>query len=135
MADYYIGQIFDSYPPIDAIGWCLKNNATINEIKQDNKTKYQIAEQPQETPEEKQARIDGLTMTPLDFIGVLQTFGLTLPEINEFLESNLNIKMQLTYCNNVFCAVAKSFLPITVKGITITPAMVEQAFKIKNGVA
>jgi hypothetical protein len=134
MADYYIGQIFIEKYPADAATWCNDNNASIAPIEpENNKKRFQIQAQEPYVP--TQEEIDRLTMTALDFIGVLQTFGLTLPEINEFLESNLNIKMQLTYCNNVFCGVAKSFLPITVKGITITPAMVEQAFKIKNGVA
>lgn len=89
------------------------------------------------TTEEKQAqeqeRVNNLTMTPLDFIKVLQSFGLSLVKINEFLESNLDIKMQLTYCSNVYCGVVKSFLPMTIDEITITPEMAEQAFKLKNG--
>lgn len=88
---------------------------------------YKAEEQAKE-----QERINNLTMTPLDFIKVLQSFGLTLQKINEFLESNLDIKMQLTYCSNVYCGIVKSFLPTTIEGITITPEMVEQAFKVKN---
>ena len=87
----------------------------------------------EEVQQKEQERINNLTMTPLDFIGVLQSLGLTLEQINEFLESNLNIKMQLTYCNSVYCGVVKSFLPITIEGITITPEMVESAFIAKNG--
>lgn len=88
---------------------------------------------PEEQAQKEQERINNLTMTPLDFIGVLQSLGLSLEQINTFLESNLNIKMQLTYCNSVYCGVVKSFLPITVDGVTVTPEMVEQAFILKNG--
>lgn len=88
---------------------------------------------PEEVQQKEQERINNLTMTPLDFIGVLQSLGLTLEQINAFLESNLNIKMQLTYCNSVYCGVVKSFLPITIEEITITPEMVESAFIAKNG--
>ena len=88
---------------------------------------------PEEVQQKEQERINNLTMTPLDFIGVLQSLGLNLEQINAFLESNLNIKMQLTYCNSVYCGVVKSFLPITIEGITITPEMVESAFIAKNG--
>lgn len=88
---------------------------------------------PEEVQQKEQERINNLTMTPLDFIGVLQSLGLTLEQINAFLESNLNIKMQLTYCNSVYCGVVKSFLPITIEGITITPEMAESAFIAKNG--
>ena len=72
-------------------------------------------------------------MTPLDFIKVLMSLGLTLEQVNGFLESNLDVKMQLTYCNSVYCGVVKSFLPITIDGITITPEMAELAFIEKNG--
>lgn len=88
---------------------------------------------PEEVQQKEQERINNLTMTPLDFIGVLQSLGLTLEQINAFLESNLNIKMQLTYCNSVYCGVVKSFLPITIGELTITPEMVESAFIAKNG--
>jgi len=91
---------------------------------------------PHYTPEEKeemeQERINNLTMTALDFIGVLQGFGLTLEQINTYLENNLPVKMQLTYCQNVYCGVAKSFMPIEYEGITITAQMVEDAFKAKG---
>ena len=88
---------------------------------------------PEEVQQKEQERINNLTMTPLDFIGVLQSLGLNLEQINAFLESNLNIKMQLTYCNSVYCGVVKQFLPVTIEGITITPEMVESAFIAKNG--
>lgn len=79
-------------------------------------------------------RINNLTMTALDFIKVLQGFGLSLEQINAYLESNLDAKMQLTYCNNVYCGVAKSLMPVTVGDITITADMVEKAFKEKAGI-
>lgn len=91
---------------------------------------------PHYTPEEKeemeQERINNLRMTALDFIGVLQSFGLTLEQINTYLESNLPVKMQLTYCQNVYCGVAKSLMPIEYEGITITAQMIEDAFKQKG---
>lgn len=88
---------------------------------------------PEEIQQKEQERINNLTMTPLDFIKVLVSLGLTLEQVNAFLESNLEIKMQLTYCNSVYCGVVKQFLPMTIEGITITPEMVEQAFILKNG--
>lgn len=92
---------------------------------------------PHYTPEEKaqmeQDRINNLTMTPLDFIKVLESLGLTLAQITAFLDSNLEIKTQLTYCNSVYCGVVKSFLPMTIGKLTITAEMAEQAFKAKNG--
>lgn len=89
----------------------------------------------EEKEKEEQTRIDNLNMTPLDFIKVLETMGLDLIQINNFLESNINIKMQLTYCNSVYCGVVKTFLPKTIEGVLITKEMVEEAFKTKNGVS
>ena len=98
---------------------------------------YQYYDGEFRTPEEvavlEQERINNLSMTPLDFIKVLQSLGLTLDEINEFLDNNIEIKTQLLYCNNVYCGVVKQFLPITISDIEITSEMVEQAFKAKNG--
>ena len=87
----------------------------------------------EEQRQKEQDRINNLTMTPLDFIGVLVNLGLSLEQINAFLESNLEIKMQLTYCNSVYCGVVKSFLPITIGELTITSEMAESAFIAKNG--
>jgi hypothetical protein len=133
MTEYHIGQIFNKTYPGDAVFWCENNNAYIFEIaKQNNERRFQIKEQEPyvPTPEE----INNLTMTPLDFIGVLQNFGLTLLQINEYLEANLTVKMQLTYCDKVYCGVAKALMPITFDGITITAEMVEKAFRDKHGV-
>lgn len=81
---------------------------------------------------EEQIRINKLTMTALDFIGVLQTFGLSLEQIHTYLDSNLAVKTQLQYCQNVYCGVAKALMPITFGEITITAEMIEQAFIEKN---
>lgn len=133
MAEYYIGQIFTGMYPTDAADWCNNNNAYIDEIEPENNIRrFQIKEQEPYVPTPED--IDKLTMTPLDFIGVLQNFGLTLLQINEYLEANLTVKMQLTYCDKVYCGVAKALMPITFDGITITADMVEKAFRDKHGV-
>ena len=82
---------------------------------------------------EEDVRVANLTMTALDFIGILQQFGLTLIQINEYLENHLELKTQLTYCQNVYCGVVQALCPLTAYGITITKEMVIHAFKVKNG--
>jgi len=77
-------------------------------------------------------RINNLTMTPLDFIKALQTLGLTLNQINEYLESNLEVETQLKYCQNVYCRVVKQLCPITLGEITLTCDMVESLFRAKD---
>lgn len=93
---------------------------------------YQMYDGEYRTPEEiaelEQERINNLSMTPLDFIKVLQSLGLTLEQINSFLDSNIEIKTQLLYCNHVYCGVVKQFLPIEIGGIEITAEMIEQIF-------
>lgn len=133
MAEYYIGQIFIGTYPEDAAEWCNNNNAYIDEIEpENNKRRFQIKEQEPyiPTPED----IDKLTMTAWDFVGVLKQAGLNSNQIMMFLNSNPDIQLHLTCCKDVYCGVAKSLMPITYEGITITAEMVEQAFKTKHGV-
>lgn len=83
-------------------------------------------------------RVAKLTMTALDFIGVLQQSGLTLVQINAYLESHLDLKMQLTYCQNVYCGVVQQLCPLSLETedgttVTITKQGVINAFKAKHG--
>lgn len=89
---------------------------------------------PEEIEEMERQRIANLTMTALDFINFLRSCGLSLADIKSYLAMNEELDTQLTYCQNVYCGVAKAIMPITYKGITITAEMVEQAFKDKHGV-
>lgn len=87
----------------------------------------------QEQAQKEAERIGNLTMTALDFITFLRQCGLTLEQIKAYLDSNIELDTQLKYCQNVYCKVARSVMPITVGNITITAEMVETAFKVKNG--
>lgn len=112
-------------------------------VEQNHQQGYEIRETETElqawgkTEEEKQQeeaeRIGELTMTALDFITFLRQCGLTLEQIRAYLNANIELDTQLTYCQNVFCKVARAIMPITLGDITITAEMVEQAFKRKNG--
>ena len=88
-----------------------------------------------EIAERETERVGELTMTALDFITFLRQCGLTLEQIRAYLNANIELDTQLTYCQNVFCKVARAVMPLTVGDITITAEMVEQAFKRKNGEA
>lgn len=133
MAEYYIGQIFIGTYPEDAAEWCNNNNAYIDEIEPLNNTRrFQIKEQEPYVPTPED--IDKLTMTAWDFVGVLKQAGLNSNQIMMFLNSNPDIQLHLTCCQNVYCGVAKSLMPITFDGITITAEMVEKAFRDKHGV-
>jgi hypothetical protein len=133
MAEYYIGQIFTGMYPTDAAEWCNNNNAYIDEIEPENNTRrFQIKEQEPYVPTPED--IDKLTMTAWDFVNVLKQAGLNSNQIMMFLNSNPDIQLHLTCCQNVYCGVAKSLMPITYEGITITAEMVEKAFRDKHGV-
>ena len=80
----------------------------------------------------EQERINMLTMTALDFIGVLKSAGLTSQQIEDYLNTHLDVKHQLQYCQNVFCGVVRQLVPLEVEGITITDEMVVTAFKAKH---
>jgi hypothetical protein len=86
-----------------------------------------------EIAERETERVGELTMTALDFITFLRQCGLTLEQIRAYLSANIELDTQLTYCQNVYCKVARAIMPITLSDITITAKMVEQAFKRKNG--
>lgn len=89
----------------------------------------------EELEQRRQEDINSITMTALDFIGVLEHFGLDYAtQIKPFLEAQPNLDKQLKYCQNVWCGVAKQIFtePITIGNITITSQMVEQAFITKR---
>ena len=129
-----LGQIFKNTYPIEVAEWCNNNNCYIKEIESiDGVRRFEIKEviQHVETEEKKAERIAKLTMTPLDFINFLLSCGLTLEQINAYLETHLDVKMQLTYCSNVYCGVVCALMPVTIGDITITEEMVKKAFMKK----
>lgn len=121
----------------------LMARETLEELERDLGAGVVIAEETQEeyemyngeyhTPQEIQAleteRINNLTMTPLDFIKALESLGLSLTQINAFLDENIEIKTQLMYCNNVYCGVVKSFLPVSIGNVEITEEMIVALFE------
>lgn len=78
--------------------------------------------------------INMLTMTALDFINLVRTLGLTPEEIKEYLDANIELDMQLKYCQNVYCGVVRRLCPLKIQGLTISDEMVVKAFKDKNNV-
>ena len=76
-------------------------------------------------------RVNMLTMTALDFLKVLYSFGLTRQQVCDYLDEHPEIDEELKYCEKVYCGVVKQLCPITVDDITITASMIEQAFKNK----
>lgn len=93
---------------------------------------YQLITNEQAQVIEEQQRIDNLTMTALDFINTIKELGLTDEQIEIYLNNNLAIKHQLQFCQNVYCGIAKSLMPIEFDNLTITAEMVETAFKLKH---
>ena len=83
--------------------------------------------------QEEEQRVANLTMTALDFIGVLKSFGLSSLQIKEYLDNHIDLDQQLKYCQNVYCGVVQQLCPLEVYGHTITKEMIIHAFKVKNG--
>lgn len=86
----------------------------------------------EEIDKQEMERIGGLTMTSLDLIGYLRSTGLTLKEINDFLDENLELKTQLQYCQNCYCKVVASICPLVIGEIIIDNGQVIEWFKDKN---
>ena len=91
-----------------------------------------VEEMEEKQAQEEQDKINMLTMTALDFINVLKSAGLTSQQIEDYLNTHLDVKHQLQYCQNVFCGVVRQLVPLEVDGITITDEMVVTAFKAKH---
>ena len=130
---FYIGLIVEGEYPEGLVDWCNSQEipTTIEEIEPlDGVRRFEVKEvQPYiETEEERQQRIAKFTMTPLDFINFLVSCGLTLEQINYYLETHLDVKMQLTYCSNVYCGVVCALMPVTIGDITITEEKIKEAF-------
>lgn len=82
----------------------------------------------------EQDRINRLTMTPLDLIKAVKTLGVSDEDVEAFLNSNLAIKHELQFCQNVYCGIVKQFLPVKIsEGVMLTEELVEHLFKVKNG--
>lgn len=127
-------ELLKPYTDKERVDFIIENNHRNDyEIKETETSLQAWGYTEEEKQEQEQERINMLTMTALDFINFLQQAGLTLEQINSYLEYNLYVKMQLMYCQNVYCGVVKELMPITVGDITITSDMVEIAFRIKNG--
>lgn len=88
----------------------------------------------QERQEQKeQDRINRLKMTPLDFIKLLKSTGLTKADIDTYLSANPDLDDELHYCQYVYCGIVRQLVPITYKDVTITDEMVVAAFLAKQG--
>lgn len=83
----------------------------------------------QEELEKYNEMINQLKVTSLDFLNMIKQKGVTNEEVNEFLESNLDIKLQLILCDRVYCGVAKSIAPFTIGTAEFTPYCIEEMFK------
>ena len=109
-------------------------NETLDEIQE-----VIVYDETQEEADAREARqeaerVANLTMTALDFVGVLKTFGLTSEQIRTYLDEHIELDEQLKYCQNVYCGVVQKLCPLEVYGLVITREMVIQAFETKNGV-
>ena len=91
-----------------------------------------VEEEEEKEAQKEQDKINMLTMTALDFIGVLKSAGLTSQQIEDYLNTHLDVKHQLQYCQNVYCGVVRRLVPLEVEGITITDEMIVTAFKAKH---
>lgn len=93
----------------------------------DNSEEYQ-----QQQAQAEQERINKLTMTALDLINLIKSQGVDDMTIYQYLQENITLNLQLTYCQNVYCGVVRQLLPLTVGNVTITDELIVNAFKIKN---
>lgn len=88
---------------------------------------------PEEIAQEKEDKINRLTMTALDLVTYIRKAGATTEEIVTYLNTNPEVYLQLTLCQNVYCGVVRQLAPIKVNdNLTITDEQIIQIFKSKN---
>lgn len=88
---------------------------------------------PEEIAKEEEEKINHLTMTALDLILYFRKMGISTEEIISYLNTNPEVYLQLTLCQNVYCGVVRQLAPIKVnEELTITDEQIIQIFKHKN---
>lgn len=88
---------------------------------------------PEEISKEEEDKINRLTMTALDLVTYIRKAGATTEEIVSYLNTNPEVYLQLTLCQNVFCGVVRQLAPIKVNdNLTITDNDIVMIFKDKN---
>lgn len=87
----------------------------------------------EEIAKEEEDKINRLTMTALDLVTYIRKAGATTEEIVNYLNTNPEVYLQLTLCQNVYCGVVRQLAPIKVNdNLTITDEQIIQIFKSKN---
>lgn len=93
---------------------------------------YLVEKCPMKSETQKNNELNHLTMTALDLITAIKSLGLTDDDVETFLNNNLGLKHQLTYCKDVYCGIVRQLCPIVVKDITITDELIVNLFKQKH---
>lgn len=88
----------------------------------------------EEHEKHEQDKINHLKMTALDLINVLDSYGFTLADRQQYFSQHPEVQEQLMYCQNVYCGVVRQLCPITINDKTITDDIVVQAFKNKHNI-
>lgn len=87
----------------------------------------------EEIEKEEQDKINHLTMTALDLVSHIRKMGATTEEIINYLNTNPEVYLQLTLCQNVYCGVVRQLCPIKVnENLIITDDDIVKLFKTKN---
>ena len=99
---------------------------------------FQFVNTPENLTEQQskeQYRINHLTMTALDFIDVLNNYGFTLADRQQYFNQHPEVHEKLLYCKDVYCGVVRQLCPIVIDNRMITDDMIVQAFKIKHNLS
>lgn len=89
----------------------------------------------EELKQEREDLINHLTCTALDLVSFIKNLGLTDAEILQFLNTNPNIQLQLTFCKDVYCGVVRQLCPIKItEELTLTDEMLVAFFKKKHNI-
>lgn len=84
----------------------------------------------EEIKEQERQRIDGLKMTPRDFLLAITQMGVDFAKIKELMAANPQVEIELNYCNYVYRG--NALLDQLCGQFGITTAQLDELFKTKG---
>ncbi len=124
------------YTEEQRLDFIVNNNHQLGYLIEESKDALQAyinEKTPEEVAQEKEYKINHLTMTALDFVNYIKELGLTDAAIVAYLQSNPSAQLKLTLCSDVYCGVVRQLCPLKItETLTLTDEMVVAFFKNKH---
>lgn len=81
--------------------------------------------------QKERARLDMLSMTPLDFLKALEAIGITYATVKQIMEANPYVEREMRFCQNVYRG--HDMINQFAKQFGVTSEQLDHIFKVANG--